>query len=589
MSTVRMHVLLVLSALLLAACPSPMNRLTEARSGTRPADLVIANADVFTASEKNPWVEVLAVKDGRVAYAGPVEGAEDFVGPDTEVMDGRGGMVVPGLADAHCHPLYIGGLRGVMADLYAANSLEEMSSTIEDWARKNADLPFVLGIGWRLEHIADRNPGSEYLDRIFPDRPAFLWSYDGHSGWVNSAGVARMRERNPRAFRAIAPRLDDKGNATGFFLHFFDFNPFDYFSDEEIGEPTRKRILAGMEAALDEARKAGVTTVHDIQVSRRFLPLVLRFRDEGGMKDIRVRCSLYVPHYALEDEAAFVRELEWWKEVGKSESSDHFRLGESVKLYIDGVFANHTALMAEPYLDGAKDSGEPVWKEAALYERAIEWIDRMGIQACTHGCGDEGIRRIVGAYEKAIAKNGARDARHAVEHCELPAAAEQKRMAELGIYASMQPVALYADEPTFEGLGIDRLQGYMPWRSMKEAGVPLAFGSDWCAAPFNPIYGLLVASLRYNYQENSDWGPEERLEIEETLAGYTLGGARALHWEDQIGSLEVGKRADFSLYEIDLREIDSTWFLLWHDAELGALDDFVRMTCVDGRVVYERS
>ncbi|MBI4614718.1 MAG: hypothetical protein HY720_13995 [Planctomycetes bacterium] len=140
-------------------------------------------------------------------------------------------MVVPGLADAHCHALYIGGLRGVMADLYSASNLEEMSAAIQ-------------------------------------------------------------------------------------------FGPFDYYGGEEVGEATEKRILDGMETTLVEARKAGVTPVHDIHVPRRFLSFVLRFRD---------------------------------KEAGTKESNDHFRLGESVKLYIDGVFSNHTALVAEPYLDGAKD------------------------------------------------------------------------------------------------------------------------------------------------------------------------------------------------------------------------------------------
>jgi len=127
-----------------------------------------------------------------------------------------------------------------------------------------------------------------------------------------------------------------------------------------------------------------------------------------------------------------------------------------------------------------------------------------------------------------------------------------------------------------------------PWKSMEEAGVEMSFGSDWCAGPINPVYGLLVSSTRLNWRLKTDWGPREKIGIENAIRHYTIDSARALKLEEDIGSIEVGKYGDLVLWNTSPLKLSSWWFLLTHKLELGAMDEFVDMTVVDGRIVYRR-
>ena len=219
------------------------------------------------------------------------------------------------------------------------------------------------------------------------------------------------------------------------------------------------------------------------------------------------------------------------------------------------------------------------------FNQVIEIIDKMGLQACTHSCGDAGIRRIIDSYERAQNVNGARDARHRSEHCPIPPPEDQKRMAELGVYAVMQP-AHFAGGDAEPIMGKEAVQHLMPWKTMENAGVEISFGSDWCAGPINPVYGIIIAATRLNYEGEADWGPDEKITTESAIEHWTMGSAKALKMEKDIGSIEVGKYGDFALFNENLLEVGSDWFLLTHNTQLGSLDNFVDLTVVGGEVVY---
>jgi predicted amidohydrolase YtcJ len=137
-------------------------------------------------------------------------------------------------------------------------------------------------------------------------------------------------------------------------------------------------------------------------------------------------------------------------------------------------------------------------------------------------------------------------------------------------------------------LGPERLNRFQPWHSLEKAGVTVSFGSDWCAGPMNPVLGFLIAGLRINYHGNSKWGRDEKITTRSILQHYTLDCARALKWDKEIGSLEVGKYGDFAIYSENLLDMTSWWFLLTHDLKPDKLDDFVFLTVVGGEVVYHR-
>lgn len=561
------------------------------RSGSNPADMVVLGARVLTCDENRTRAQAVAVKHGGFAYVGDNKGARDYIGVDTVVVNAMGRMLVPGFIDNHCHVLWMSALQAVMtSDLFGCNSLDEVYSVVTDHAAKNPDLPFVLCLGFRYDYIPGALPDKGMLDAVIADRPTILWCYGGQSGWLNTMALELMQERNPAVFEHLVPYRDQKtGELTGLCRHFHEFDPFKFFTEEEIGTGVREQMKEKMRQTMDEAVSVGVTSMDDVQIYESFVPLLLEFREEGGLDKARVRCCYYVGHHALEDEDALRRDLARWKELGEEASDPHLLFGKGIKLYIDGISGNFTAFMLEPYPDRPGDYGDPVWTQEG-FDRVLEIADSMDLQTCTHGCGDAGVRRIVNACEHAERSNGRRDSRHRVEHASLITPEDQDRMARLGVYVANQPAHFFAVDEAFEKtIGLQRMSELMPWGSLERKGVSLCFGSDWCNSPLNPVYGLLLAATRMNFRMETNWAPEEKISLEDAIRHWTIDSARALFMEKDVGSIEVGKCADFALFTQNLLKIASPWFLLTHKIELGALDGFVDMTVVDGNIVYRKN
>lgn len=558
------------------------------RDGPRNADLVVLSARIVTSDRKRPRAEALAVEGGRFAYVGDNGGAVEYVGPDTLVINARRKTLTPGFVDNHCHVLWVGASTCMSTTgLYDCDSLQELGDAITGYAAQNPDLPVISGVGWKYDYIPGRIPNREMLDSVISDRPVMLMSLGGQCGWLNTRAVELLVNRNPTAFNRLAPDKDENtGEYTGILRHYHAVNILDYFPLDELGPEIEEGMLDAMSQSIENALSFGVTTMNDVQIYRSFVPIILKFKERGGFDKSRLRCSYYVGHHSLDNEKALIEELDWWKRLGAEESYEHLVLGDSLKFYIDGVFNNQTSFLREPYVDTRDDHGDPVWTQDG-FDRVIEIIDGMGFQACTHAIGDAGINRVVNSYERAQKLNGTPDARHRCDHCELPLPADQSRMSASGIHAAMQPTHFFGDRTMEELLGAERLQRLMPWRSLEQAGVVLSFGSDWCAGPINPLYGLLIASTRINYKGSTDWGPGERIDLEDAINHWTIDSARALRMEKEIGSIEAGKCADFVLFKQNPLKMDSWLFLLTHELELGAFDDFVDMTVVGGHIVYE--
>lgn len=571
-------------------------RKKNLRDGSIDSDLVVMNAWVFTSNAENPKAEAVAVSNERITYVGDNVGVMDFIGPNTRVIDAKGNMLTPGFIDNHCHVLWIGALQAIMTDeLYTATKVDKIRTIMQEYAKNNSDYALLMGVGWNYDYIPGGMPDKSLGDSIISDRPMALMSYGGNTGWLNSRAVEQLQKRNPKAFHHLSPATDDKGQYTGVLMHFHAFNPLDFYSIRELGANVKQKMFKNITKILNEGLSYGVTGYNDVQIYRPFIDdLLLEFHNLGGLSKVRARGSYYVGSHALEDENGLKSELEYFKSLYTRQSDSHLVLGDSVKLYIEGVFNSHTCLLLEPYTNPPKDLGTAVWS-AKDFKRVVEIIDKMRLQCCTHASGDGGIRRVIDAYENARRVNGVWDSRHRLEHCDLPEPTkDQPRMAKLGIYAAMQPNHFFGNANADKILGLDRMQRYEPWKSLEKLNINLSFGTDWCAGLLNPIYGLFLATHRLNAKFETNWGPNEKILIEDAIRHFTIDSAKALKMENDIGSIEVGKYGDLALFNIDLKTISSETFLVNHPISIKGMkitgwDDFVIMTVVGGKIVYYKS
>jgi len=557
------------------------------RTGSNPADLVLVSGRILSCDAAGTRAEALAVKDGRFVYVGKDEGIADYVGAETEVIDAKDRVLTPGFIDSHCHILWVGALEPLLSqEHYKCNTFEEMAAAIREHAEKNPDLPFLFIMGWNHDKVPGGVPTARMLDEVIADRPVILWSDSAPCGWVNTMALELMQERNPTAFEHLYPVRDEDGKPTGEFLTFWFIEPFFFFREDELGEDLKERMIDGMRNAIDMALSLGVTGYDDVMVHRSFIPLIMEFKKRGGFERSRVRGTFYINHHMPGDMEELRSFLMQWKELGEKESDEHLVLGKSVKMGTDGISPNHTAYLLEPYSDRPDFRGEPSWDQDD-YVQVVKLAHELGLQVCTHACGDAGIRAAVDGYE-TVAEDGKLTLPYRVDHCTCPAMEDLERMARLGISAAMQPAHMWSSETAFKALGPERMRQVMPFKSMDEMGVHLSFGSDWCAGPINPMYGLFLAATRLNYTMKSDWSAPEKIDIETGIRHWTLGSAEDLMMENDLGSIEVGKLADFVVFNTNPLKLDTWWFMLTHKMELGGIDDFVDMTYVGGKKVYEK-
>ncbi|MBU1669937.1 MAG: amidohydrolase family protein [Actinobacteria bacterium] len=329
------------------------------RNGSDPADMVVLGARVLTCDEAGTRARARAVKDGRFVYVGDNKGAADFIGPDTRVINARGRMLAPGFIDAHVHILWMGLLRAFLLDLYDCKSMDDVRRSVRAFAEENPDLPLIFGIGWMYDYMPGNMPDVAMCDEILEDRPVFLWSYEATTGWPNRKMADLMFEKDPSTWKHLVPELDEDGKPTGMFLHAHSFDPFQFFSMEEFGPDIKSRMFETLGKAIDGTVRAGVTAFDELQVYKSLMPLVLEFREAGGLDDVRARGTFYVDPVDFEDQPKLRETLLWWKKLGEMESDERLKLGESLKLYIDGCFGNHTSFFLEPYLDEPDNRGEP--------------------------------------------------------------------------------------------------------------------------------------------------------------------------------------------------------------------------------------
>jgi predicted amidohydrolase YtcJ len=534
----------------------------------QPAAYVLHNARIYTVDEAGRVAAAMAVADGVIAAVGPesevLAGREDW-----PRLDAGGRVVVPGLIDAHGHLMELGRFL-LNADLRGARSKAEVVDRLRAHASNLPADAWITGRGWDQNLWSDPVfPTASDLDSAFPDRPVFVIRVDGHAGWGNSAAL-RAAGLDPAAVAPADPEggriiRDEAGRPTGVLMDFAI-----PLVEEHIPEASDALLEARLDAALAATARAGLTGLHEAGI------------DEAGIQDRAV--ALYRRRV---EEGRFPLRL-YAMAIAGSLTVDEVCHGgpdigprlvlRSVKFYIDGALGSRGAALLEEYEDDPGNRGILVIDTDSLAAAAADLM-RCGLQVNSHAIGDRGVRTVLDAYEQAIAATGGGEGRHRVEHAQVVSDADIPRFSELGVIAAVQPTHATSDMPwAEERLGPDRIRGAYAWRRLVDAGARLALGSDFPVEQVSPLLGFYAAVTRQDADGHppGGWRAAEMLNREEALRGFTIDAAYAGFMEDEIGSLEPGKRADFVILSRDIMTIPA--------AEI--LETQVVATYLDGETIY---
>ncbi len=538
-----------------------------------PVDLIVLNGNVYLADGTGAFAEAVAVQGNKILRVGSNKDIESLRQEKTTVIDAEGGAVVPGLNDSHVH--FVGG--GMALDevnLLDAETLEQVQDKIKSFAAANPDRPWVLGRGWYYAPFPSSMPTKQQLDAAVPDRPAHMECYDGHTVWVNSKALelAGITRDTPSPEGGVIDKDPETGEPTGILKE-----AAQALVRDVLPEVSREDRLRAIRAGIREAQRFGVTSFQNADGDQESLGLYDQLRKEGDLK-IRVAVALSIPSDFSEEHA------DDFEELRARFSDDPLIKTCAVKLFADGVIESHTAVMLEPY---ANKSTTGVANYAAdELNRIVEIMDGRGWQVLIHGIGDGGVRMALDAFERAAKVNPApaHGRRHRIEHAETIDAADVARFGKLGVIAAMQPYHANPSPNQLEvwagNIGPDRASRAWIWKSVKDAGGRISFGSDWPVVSLDPRIGINMALNRTtpDGRPPGGWLPEQKLPLTEVIDAYTRDAAYASFDEEIKGSLEPGMLADIVIFSDDIFSLPPE----------KVLDAVVRVTIFDGKIVYER-
>jgi len=543
----------------------------SAQKNSAFADTVIVNGKIYTLNPQKPWAEALAIRADQIVAVGSDAEIAKLQSKNTQVIDAKGRLVLPGFTDCHIH--FIDGAFSLgRVNLEGAKDAADIQQRLREYGAAHPGDSWILGRGWNYAMFPSSLPDKKALDEVFPNRPAFLEGYDGHTYWANSKALelAQVTKDTPNPPNGVIVRDPATGEATGALKE-----AAQGLVAAVIPKPTRGEKLLALRAGMRWANENGLTRVHSAGGDFEEFELYDELLRHG---DLTVR--FYVayfqnpPELRPQDIAAI--------EDARKKYTGHWLAAGAVKFMIDGVVESHTAAMLQPYSDDASFQGKPFW-DPGKYNSAIRELDKRGLQIFTHAIGDSGVRTVLDGYENMERLNQTSGRRPRIEHIETIAANDIPRFGRLGVIASMQPLHSYPDEDTLRvwarNAGPDRASRAWVWKSIADGGGQLAFGSDWPVVTLNPFEGIQTAVTRQTAEglPKAGFVPTERLSVADAVRGYTLGAAYAGFREKTEGSLEPGKLADLiilsqNLFEVEPRSINKTKVLT---------------TIVGGRVVFQ--
>jgi predicted amidohydrolase YtcJ len=545
---------------------------------TPGSDFVLTNGEIYTVDAKQPWAEAIAVQGNEIVFVGSSKDAESFVGENTQVADLEGRMVLPGMIDSHLHAI-AGAVAASGVWVADIPDVDGVLAAIREFADAYPDNEVIFGWGYGLAMFGPEGPSKELLDKAVPDRPAYIIRGDGHSAWANSKALA---------LAGVDKNTPDPAPPAGVFGRDADGNPNGavngspasiWMVDHLPGAVTPESVRASATPMLNAIAEEGITAIFDagaaFATDASFQTLV--DMDNAGALPLRYFAGHYI-NAAYQAEGA----IERLKELDRNYRSPNLSI-IALKITTDGVVENRKAAVWEPYNDG---TGEGVlnFSPEEVIRMSVD-AAREGYDVYMHTLGDRAVSVGLDAAE-AVRESGFNETHITLSHAQLVAEKDFPRFKTADVFINSTGGWWYFFDVEGEEVALgDRVNHEYPYRYMIDDRVLFVQGSDFPADPrINPFIHIEGSVTRHYYEYPSSIkikNPTNSLSVKEAVESYTINGAKLLHMEDKIGSLEVGKLADLividqNIMEIDPNEIHRTRVLMtmmdgkvWHDLVFG--------------------
>lgn len=540
--------LLIFTAILLYACKNKIS-----------ADRAYYNAKIWTVDSANPTATVIAVKGNKIVYIGYDIEAIDA----TTKIDLQGKLLLPGFIDNHTHFLF-GGFSLKNIQLKNINTKQDFINAVKTYCQNLPDDSWVLGGNWNNEQWGGELPNKSWIDSVSGNHPISLSRYDGHLILANSKAIeiAKINKKTNSPKGGIIGK-DAQGNLTGIFK-----DEASNLIGNFVPLPTEKQLDEYLNLASQHAIENGVTQVHDMSSYNGWKEMETYQRAYKNLK-LKLRVYALVPLKDWEKLHQFIQ---------KNGRGDDFLKWGGLKGFVDGSLGSTTAWLYQPYIDAPNSIGLNITDTHDL-KKWVTSADSVGLQVVVHAIGDRANGFILNAFQSAISKNGVKERSFRVEHAQHLNDSLVNQFARLQVVPSMQPYSIY-DDGSFAHKRLDhkRLQGTYVFKTLLEKGVPVCFGSDWTVTPLNPLMGIYSAVTRQTsdgkYQNG--WYPEQKISVEQAIQCYTKNNATSVLQGKVLGTLQVGKLADFVVLDENILEISPEKIK----------DVKINRTIIDGKEVY---
>jgi len=560
---------IVAVALLVAGCSTPEQ--------ADFADTAFINARAYTLDDAQPWVDTVLVTGDSIVYAGAAAGAQQLISESTKVVDLNGKLLLPGFIDTHVHPV-AGGAYATSLALDTYGDVEGWVKAIEAYAAANPDLAVIFGYGFLATTFGPQGPTRQLIDAVVPDRPVLIMDEGFHGAWANTPALEALNitQDTPDPVPGYSYyKRDENGEATGYLLEGTAetaMDALDVITLDVVREGTGIIVdimnSYGVTAAFDAGTLGGIDVAYE----------VLADLEAAGELTLRLVGSSRPE--TSEEAVSAVAVAGRWRAKVKGERYHY----NTLKIPDDGTVEGRTAAMFEDYQGEPGNAGETVFTEQQLIEM-MTGAAEIDMDVHVHALGERAIHESLNAIEAVRENFPDSETRYTICHVQVIADQDIPRFAALDVMAQSTPLWASYDTYGKQFVSDDQFNRYWRYGALEDAGARLTFGSDFPASGAGTLGLSPVVQIEIGHTRQDAGEPDapiqppqsDRLSIESLVRGFTIDAAYQLHMEDKIGSIEVGKKADFVVLDRNIFESDPYEI---HRAG-------VVMTMMDGDIVYE--